>query len=438
MRTWVVAAALALAVAPAANAAPSLFTLSDPSGKLDSPASIAAGPDQTMWIANAGPLHAPGPERFAIGRVDLAGRFRLYRTKGETYGIAVLPDGTAFATEPYRSRIARIGLDGRVTEFPTPTPDAGPTAIAAGPDGNAWFAESAPGGGAAVGRITPAGTIEEFPVPRLPYLETTVAADVGPIVAGPGDRLWFTTGLGVGSVTTDGDVVTFALPEPASPAGIAAGADGALWVTESALPRIDRLTSAGESVPLALPDDADGVSLAAAPDGAMYFTQSAAHTLWRATGDALERIDLQLVDRVKRTARAQPLAVTENGGAPGMAAGPAGTLWIAATLTRKGGSKGGIAVVNPGGSCIVPDLTGDTLSLARLDVANHACALAPVQATPRARIACQYPPAGTVLDHGALVSATFGRADCGDSRLSPRAPGLRFQHGARPRGVPRR
>src|SRR5438045_3062107 len=108
MRTWVMAVVLTLAVAPAARGAPSIFTLSDPSGRLDSPASVAAAPDQTMWIANAGPLHAPGPARFAVGRVDLAGRYRLYKTTGETFGIAVLPNGTVFATEPYTSRIARV------------------------------------------------------------------------------------------------------------------------------------------------------------------------------------------------------------------------------------------------------------------------------------------------------------------------------------------
>ena len=412
MRTWVIAAVLALAAAPAAAAAPSIFVLSDPSGRLDSPASIAAGHDQTMWIANAGPLHAAGTPRYAVGRVDLAGRYRLYRTKGETFGVAVLPDGTVFATEPYTSRIARITPDGRVTEFPTPTWDAGPAAIAAGPDGNAWFSESAPGGAAAVGRITPAGTITEFPVPPLPYLATTVPADVGPIVPGPDDRLWFTTGLGVGSITTKGEVATFALPEPASPAGIAAGADGALWITESSLARVDRLTAAGELSTLALPDGADGMSIAVGPDGAAYSAQGAAHTLWRMSGDDVSAIDLQLVDRVRRGARAQTLFVAENGGAPGLAAGPAGTLWIAASLTRKAGAKGGIVVVNLGGSCIVPDLVGDTLGLARLDLANHACGLGSVQGVAGRRspgIVCQEPPAGTVLDPGALVSVTFGR-----------------------------
>jgi virginiamycin B lyase len=408
MRTWVMATVLALAVAPAASAAPSIFALSDPSGKLDSPASIAAGPDQTMWIANAGPLHQRGAARYAIGRVDLAGHYRLYRTTGETYGIAVMRDGTVFATEPYASRIARVTPSGRVTEYPTPTFDAGPAAITIGPDGNAWFTETGIGGTAKIGRITPEGRISEFPVPAQPYLSTTVAADLGTIIPGQDSRLWFTTALGIGSISTDGDVVTFELPEPASPAGLAAAADGTLWVTESALPRVDRLTPDGRQDPLELPEEVDGVSIVPGPDGAMYFMQSLNHTLWRA-GDTLETINLQVVDRVKRKARPKLLSITENGGTPGIAMGPADTLWIAASTTRTGGTKGGVAVVNLGGSCIVPDLAGDTVSQARLDLSNHSCALATAPPVTKARVGCQDPPAGTVLDHAAPVSATFGK-----------------------------
>src|SRR6478735_1945238 len=261
MRSWVVAAMLALAVPSAASAAPSIFALSEPTGKLDSPASIAAAPDQTMWIANAGSLHQRGPERFAVGQVNLAGLYRLYRTKGETYGIAVLPDGTVFATEPYTSRIARITPDGVVTEFTTPTFKASPGAIAAGPDGNAWFAESGLGDVAKIGRITPAGSISEFQVPQLPYLDTTIPADVGTIVPGTDDRLWFTTGLGVGSISTTGAVTTFPLPEPASPQGLALGTDGTLWVTHANIPRVDRLTPDGQLGSIALPDASDGGSI---------------------------------------------------------------------------------------------------------------------------------------------------------------------------------
>ena len=51
-------------------------------------------------------------------------------------------------------------------------------------------------------------------------------------------------------------------------------------------------------------------------------------------------------------------------------------------------------------------------AIARLDLANHACGLGglPPRTPARSpRVACQYPPAGTVLDHGSLVSATFGK-----------------------------
>ena len=170
-------------------------------------------------------------------------------------------------------------------------------------------------------------------------------------------------------------MVTFELPEPASPAGLAAAADGTLWVTEARCRAIDRLTPDGRQDPLELPEEVDGVSIVPGPDGAMYFMQSLDHTLWRA-GDTLETINLQVVDRVKRKARPKLLSIAENGGTPGIAMGPADTLWIAASTSRTGGTKGGVAVVNLGGSCIVPDLAGDTVGQARLDLSNHSCALA--------------------------------------------------------------
>jgi len=38
--------------------------------------------------------------------------------------------------------IARITLDGAITEFTPPTGGSAPIGIALGPDGNLWFAES--------------------------------------------------------------------------------------------------------------------------------------------------------------------------------------------------------------------------------------------------------------------------------------------------------
>jgi len=50
-----------------------------------------------------------------------------------------------------------------VTEFPTPTSGSTPVEITTGPDGNLWFAEA---GADKIGKITPAGVISEFAIPR--------------------------------------------------------------------------------------------------------------------------------------------------------------------------------------------------------------------------------------------------------------------------------
>src|SRR2546430_4085366 len=53
---------------------------------------------------------------------------------------------------------------GAFTEFLIPTAKSSSTSITAGPDGNLWFAERE---ASKIGRITPSGTISEFPLP--PY-----------------------------------------------------------------------------------------------------------------------------------------------------------------------------------------------------------------------------------------------------------------------------
>jgi streptogramin lyase len=50
---------------------------------------------------------------------------------------------------------------GDITEYPVP--NANIPAIASGPDGNLWFTEYV---AAKIGRITPAGKINEFPTPH--------------------------------------------------------------------------------------------------------------------------------------------------------------------------------------------------------------------------------------------------------------------------------
>src|SRR5262245_54288010 len=107
-----------------------------------------------------------------------------------------------------RFRPEVVALEGRwlpstITEFPLPPLNLGASfgavGITAGPDGNVWFADPV---AHAVGRITPAGQVTEFPTPGI---------EADAITAGPDGNLWFLNNAltfsgspAVGRITPDG------------------------------------------------------------------------------------------------------------------------------------------------------------------------------------------------------------------------------------------
>ncbi|HEV2112736.1 MAG TPA: hypothetical protein VGR50_01230, partial [Terriglobales bacterium] len=114
-----------------------------------------------------------------------------------------------------------------------PGADASPFAITKGPDGNMWFTERSRN---AIGRITSAGTVTEFPVPG--------ALDLAHITSGPGGLLWFTDDSAsfIGSISTGGVINTYpanftytygsySYTYAAYPDDITVGPDGALYFT---------------------------------------------------------------------------------------------------------------------------------------------------------------------------------------------------------------
>jgi hypothetical protein len=111
-------------------------------------------------------------------------------------------------------------------------------AIALGPDGNAWFTESA---SMKIAKITTGGTITEYSLAgQFSY----------GITAGPDGNLWFTdpAPIGahkVGKVTTDGIITYYSLPTNSSPHGITSGPDGNLWFTEYSANKIGKVTTSG-------------------------------------------------------------------------------------------------------------------------------------------------------------------------------------------------
>ncbi len=110
------------------------------------PYSIAAGPDGALWFTEV--------TGSRIGRITTKGRITEYSGRiaaGERpTGITAGLDGALWFTEfefvhSYRvlaSKIGRIAVNGRITQYSKIDPQAEPTGITLGPDGNVWFVES--------------------------------------------------------------------------------------------------------------------------------------------------------------------------------------------------------------------------------------------------------------------------------------------------------
>jgi virginiamycin B lyase len=242
------------------------------------PKGIAAGPDGSMWFTEVTEGYGK------IGRITPTGVITEYPlpTKNWPEGIAAGPDGNLWFTES--GKIGRITPDGVITEYPLPDGSSPPYRIAAGPDGNLWFTEGygySDRSAGRIGRITPAGVITEYPLPNPKSVPRGIAT-------GPDGNLWFTeaawrmvpdrapvaSGSAIGRITPAGVITEYPLPNPKSaPEGIAAGPDGNLWFTEGAS-AIGRITPAGTITEYPLPTYGSGPrEIAAGPDGNLWFTE---------------------------------------------------------------------------------------------------------------------------------------------------------------------
>jgi len=90
--------------------------------------------------------------------------------------------------EPQQSGIGRIDPTGHITQFAAPRP-ASPYTIVAGPDHALWFIDAS---GPNLGRITPQGTISEYPLSENPL------SGVSGLAAGADGTLWYITGQHLG------------------------------------------------------------------------------------------------------------------------------------------------------------------------------------------------------------------------------------------------
>ena len=232
-------------------------------------------------------------------------------------GIAPGPDGNLWFTEfTVNPKVGRITTAGEVTEFSLPRPDATPAGIVAGPDGNLWFtqADFEMGFEGYISRITPEGRITQFPTGSFPH----------DIALGSDGAFWFTESNiqanSIGRITTAGVYWSYAIPTSGYPWGIAAGPDGNLWFTEYAN-KIGRLTTAGVITEFPVPTPGSGpLGITAGPDGNLWFTESNANKIGRITTTGV------ITEFPLPTPASGPRSIT---------AGPDGNLWFTESVGNR-------------------------------------------------------------------------------------------------------
>jgi virginiamycin B lyase len=178
---------------------------------------LAAGADGSIWFAEE--------TGYSISEIRDGKLIRhLYDSpRGGPYGVAVAPDGTAWASLQSGDQIVRVGTDGTVKAFDLPSAASVPSDVAIGPDGAVWFLEYRAD---AIGRLV-GDAIQEFPVG-----ERTLG--LSGLAVAPDGAVWFGL-LREGSLgrLRDGQIVRFRLPRArARPYTVATDRDGNVWYAD--------------------------------------------------------------------------------------------------------------------------------------------------------------------------------------------------------------
>lgn len=197
--------------------------------------------------------------------------------------ISALPDGRVWYADKSGTRLVRIAPDlSRTPIVPGDAATGRLSGIAIGPDGQVWYTKDTAN---RIGHVPPeGGEGVEFETPEKHSFPTELIADRS-------GRLWFLASVQhyVGEVGAGGTVVVHRGPAAQgrdfTPVGVAVGADGNLWITDTghnAVYRFDVRTKAFKRFDIPTPQ-AQPQAVAAAADGNVWFTMFAARRVGRIT-----------------------------------------------------------------------------------------------------------------------------------------------------------
>jgi len=229
--------------------------------------SLVTGPEGDIWFADE------GPEQGEIGRlipcsplpctpaVTMFGEANGMSSGGFATRIAVGPEGDMwFIDRGTTKAIGRVTPAGAIEEFVVES-GVVPDYITGGPDGNVWFTDE--GATKEIVRMTPGGTFTKFSA------GLNAGAIPNVITAGPEGNLWFGddgTKRAIGEITTTGTITEF--EGTSEPAFLAPGPEGDIWFTDDGSHAVGRITPAGAITEFKGEFD-DGIALGA--DGNMWF-----------------------------------------------------------------------------------------------------------------------------------------------------------------------
>lgn len=183
--------------------------------------------------------------------------------------IAQGADGNMWFTLPGSSLVGRVGVDGAVQMYPTPTSGSGPGSIKLGSDGNMWVAQSLVG---KIAKVTPSGDFTEY----------SIGCQSSSISLGSDGNMWFGCGYSaarIGYITPDGNVTTFDMgTDTDGPRQIALGPDGNIWFLKEYISvgkKIAKVTPSGVFTEYDTPSDITSLyNIIHGPDGNLWFPAS--------------------------------------------------------------------------------------------------------------------------------------------------------------------